>query len=178
MHDYETIFKQVSDMILKHLYAVTLDVLFHDDEAPDINLSGDSPLGYDIAILCDAANGEIDKKSPEFDTGLISDVMDAIDNVLRVLHLAPLTETYKASDDFWRMEIGQVILEADMWWRGDSLITLSEAAQMLRGGTDKKDLNFVRRLIKQGQLTRYADASEPNPQRAGRVRLQQVESLK
>lgn len=79
--------------------------------------------------------------------------------------------------EFWQSEIGQAILKVRLWLDNDELITLKEAAIILRGNAESRDLVWINDQIKKGKLTRYIDSDEPNPQRSGRVRKLDVISL-
>lgn len=79
---------------------------------------------------------------------------------------------------FWDTDIGRVMLNVRLWLDDDELITFSEAALILRGSSDTRDLVYINDQIKRGKLDRYTDLNEPNPQKAGRVSKQQVERVK
>lgn len=58
------------------------------------------------------------------------------------------------------------------------LISLSEAAEMLYGEVSQANRVKLTRLIEDGLMMKFADASEPNPQRRTRVSRKSVELLK
>lgn len=60
----------------------------------------------------------------------------------------------------------------------DDLITMSEAAELLRGEATDTTLAYIGSLVLRGKLIRYEDKNEPNPQRNGRVSRKAVMELK
>lgn len=132
-----------------------------------------SPMREMIETLCRVVN-----EKPERDDALTFEVMDMTQTIAETLYSAPLENSYTIPDSFWSSDLGQLIMQAQLWARGDQLITLSEAARILRGSAETRDLVYINDLITRGKLTRYIDPGEPNPQHAGRVSLQQVHALR
>ena len=138
----------------RHLYHVgTLD----DPVQPLV----DSPLRQRIELLVDVANNHAHHESE------VHEALMALSNAIEGVpahYLHPHT--------------AQVIQRVQLWLHRDELITLSEAAQMLRGAAEPADLMYVRRLIDRGDLAEYTDPDEPNPRRNGRVGRKQVERVR
>lgn len=80
--------------------------------------------------------------------------------------------------EFWDTDFGQLVQRVSMWLECDELITLSEAAMILRGSCEDRDLIAVNGYIKRGRLNEFTDPDEPNPQRARRVRKSEVEAIR
>jgi len=60
----------------------------------------------------------------------------------------------------------------------DDLITMSDAARLIRGDATDGMLAYVNSLVLRGKLKRYEDETEPNPQRKGRVSRSAVMEFK
>jgi hypothetical protein len=73
---------------------------------------------------------------------------------------------------FWAGEFGYMVLQADIWASQDRLITMKEAASILR-----ISLQSLRGKVNAGVLSEYRDISEKNPRRAARLRLHDVQQL-
>lgn len=136
----------------------------------------ESPIKEQIETLCKVANGDIDRDTA--DKMFIGEVMEMTQSVVETLYSTPLEVAYMIPETFWATDLGQVVMQAQLWARGDKLITLSEAAEILRGDTQKRDLIWINDQLKRGNLTRYVDPDENNPTKAGRVSLAQVEALR
>jgi len=132
-----------------------------------------SPLSEIIHTLCRVVNTQ-----PERDDATVFEIMDMTQTLAETLYSTPLDGSYSIPDHFWTTETGQLIALAQLWAQGDELITLSEAAKILRGASGDRDLVYINEQIRRGRLTRYTDPDETNPQRAGRVSRLQVEGLK
>lgn len=129
-----------------------------------------SPLQDIVKTLVQIANGEVE---PDETTN------DAIQSLMETLFIAPLsTWGYEIPPAFWTSDLGQVVLQVQLKLFGDRLITLSEAATILRGKSTGTTLKWVNDQIKKGTLKAYIDVGEPNPQKNTRVRLSEVESLR
>lgn len=131
-----------------------------------------SPVREYVETLCRVVNTQ-----PERDEGLEYEVLDITQTLAEGLCSLPWANGYEIPAEFWATDIGQLIIHAQLWARGDTLITLSEAARILRGASNDRDLVYVNALIERGQLTAYTDPTEPNPQRARRVSRADVEAL-
>lgn len=137
----------------------------------------DTPFGKEIELLCDVANGKINRATA--DEFAVMEIAMTVQSVCEALFVAPGgTYAYIIPEQFWNTQLGQVVARVQMWLRDDDLISITEAAKMLRNGTEKRDLMYVRSLIKSGQLTAYPDLDEPNPTQRQRVSRAAVEALK
>lgn len=121
----------------------------------------DSPIKQRIMLLCDVANGH--SKDEHL-------VRDALLVVMTTLKHVP---TYQQHP-----EMQAVIQHVRLWLNRDDLITLTEAAMILRGASEKRDLISINGYIKRGKLTAYTDPHEPNPTRSTRVSRKEVEFLR
>lgn len=137
--------------VARQLYFLPLDV---NPVEPLI----DSPVKQRIALLVAVANGESHHEG-EVSEALLS-VITLLDHVRGV-----------------PPEMQQVVQHCQLWLNKDELITLSEAARLLRGEANNTTLRYVNDQLQRGKLKRYTDPSEPNPQRAGRVSRKEVEIL-
>jgi len=132
-----------------------------------------SPIRNYIATLCKIVNDQ-----PERSEALASAVMGITQKITESLCKHAWAQDYDVPAAFWKTQIGALILAAQLWAQGDALITLSEAARILRGSAEDRDLRYVNRIIKERNLTVSIDPTEPNPQRARRVRRSEVEALR
>ena len=117
----------------------------------------DSPLGQRIALLVDVANGN------SRDEHLVYEALLAVSTTMECVR--------------GRTQLDEVIQHVQLWLHRDELITLSEAAMLLRGSTENRDRVYVRDLIDRGDLAEYTDPNEPNPMRNKRVSRSQVAAL-
>lgn len=172
--DAEIITKEVTSRVMQHMIWQFMHQLFF--APPLLPPITDSPLGEQISQLCRVANGEVDRATadPEF----VGETAEMVQSLAETLFSTPLSSAYAIPEAFWRTDLGRVIAAAQLWVADDELITLSEAAEILRGQSKTRDLVYIRALIKKGDLTRYSDPDEPNSQRDGRVRRSEVENLK
>lgn len=131
-----------------------------------------SPLREQITMICRAANGELAR-----DDDVMGELGEMIQSLAETLYSTPLDNSYSIPASFWATELGQAVLHAQLWLRNDELITLTEAAKILRGSTEAADRMWVVEQIRRGRLTRYVDPTEPNPQKSGRASRQEVEAL-
>ncbi len=79
---------------------------------------------------------------------------------------------HKTPEAFWASPVGYMILRARVWAHRDSLITLSEAAQI-----SGMSLSVLSQRMTRGQLPGYRDPRVKNPRRARRVRLSELHAL-
>lgn len=178
MFDAEKLTLEIVSRVMHHmtwkylhqLWFVAPDVLSASAQPHPVE---QSPLREIIHTLCRVVNDQ-----PERDEQTVYEVMDMTQSLVETLYSTALDGSYIVPEHFWTTEIGKLIMLAQVWAFGDELITLSEAAKILRGTAEDRDLVYVNDQIKRGRLTRYTDPDEPNPQRAGRVSRQQVEALK
>lgn len=76
--------------------------------------------------------------------------------------------------DMLPVDLIEVTRRVEYWLHADDLITISQAAHILRGDAQKRDLMAVHGLTQRGKLRVFFDPHEPNPTRARRVLESQV----
>lgn len=131
-------------------------------------------MAADISVQVDLLNRAA---KDEIDQGEYMDsVTEAHDLIMTMLHGSAWNGD-SVDPAFWETEMGRTIEAVRFWIDCDELITISEAATLLRGGTTKADLMYIRRLIDRGKLTAYTDPAENNPTRSTRVSRTEVEKL-
>jgi hypothetical protein len=140
--------------LMMHLYYMPPDL---DPAIPLL----DSPLKRDVELLVKVVNGKSQREI---------DVREALLAVSLVYGVIP--------PHLRTAEMKSLIDHAAVWLHRDELITLSEAAMLLRGSSEKRDLKWINDQLRLGKLTRYDDPDEPNPTKAGRVRRSEVEGLR
>ena len=86
------------------------------------------------------------------------------------LNGTPLTQ--RTPEEFWNTPVGYLILRARLWAGQDRLISLKEAAEL-----SGLSLSSLSQRISRGQMQFYRDPYEPNPQRARRIRLTDLEQF-
>jgi hypothetical protein len=128
-----------------------------------------SPLRERIELLCKIANGDY-VDNPHIVAKTIQSVCETL--------FTTAYGSYQIPNSFWQTALGQVIQHCCVWLHGDELITISEAARLLYADTSQRAIMRVQRLLKRGDLQRFIDPDEPNPQRATRVLRSEVEVLK
>src|SRR5690606_15945684 len=117
-------------------------------------LPDDSPILRRVDLLCDAANGDLGECR---DDAVDESVSLALDDVWAALTSSALDYPPDLDDAFWAGAWGQLFTRVQLWLECDELITLSEAARLLRGEASDTALRHVNDLIARRKLTRYAD---------------------
>lgn len=176
MFDADKIARDTVQTMINHLSHLYLRLAWsgstHEAATQMYGWLESSPVLEEVRLLVRAANGELAR-----DPATLGEVAETIQSVVELLFAQPGSNSYDIPDHFWSSDLGQVIRHAQLFARGDDLITHTEAAQMLYGAADERELMRVRRLIERGEMTAYADPREPNPQKAGRVSRAEVERL-
>ena len=131
----------------------------------------DADISAQVDLLNRAARDELIQED------YMDSVTDAHDNIMTILH-GNAWNGDAVDPEFWETDMGRTMLAVRLWIDCDELITLREAAQILRGSAEDRDLVYVNDQIKRGRLERYTNPNEPNPQRAGRVSRNEVEYLR
>lgn len=131
-----------------------------------------SPVRDYVETLCRIVN-----EQPARDEVLVAEVYDITQSLAEGLCSHAWGHGYEIPRSFWGTEIGQLIVRAQLWARGDELITLTDAALILRGAAENRDLVYVNKIIEAGKLTAYIDLNEPNRTKARRVSRADVEAL-
>ncbi len=80
--------------------------------------------------------------------------------------------THRTPEEFWNTPVGYLILRARLWAGQDRLISLKEAAEL-----SGLSLSSLSQRISRGQMQFYRDPYEPNPQRARRIRLTDLDQF-
>ncbi len=172
----ESVIRATIAQVLRQQQHLTEALYFQDTNNPVIPLQ-QSPLLDNLTLLVRVANGEIRRAAadPEQQALIATTLQDVVELVL-----CPVWEgAYTVPETFWQTEIGQVCLRVQWWLRGEEMITLSEAAQLLFPDTQPAHAAYLRikRLLDAGTLTAYADPAEANSQRARRVLRSDIEQL-
>lgn len=174
MFDADTIAREAVQTVINHLSYIYLRMAWGGATSPETirevnHWLESSPLIEEVRLLVNVANGSADEHPGE--------VMETIQSVVELLYSHPGSGDYTIPDHFWTSDLGRVIQHCQLFVRGDDLITHSEAATILYGVAEERELMRLRRLIDRGALTAYTDPREPNPQRAGRVSRAEIERL-
>lgn len=125
-------------------------------------IPADAPALLACALLEQAASGVLDLDAD------YERVSDAYDLVLAALTVSA-ANVILIDSTFWRTPAGWLLARVRVWLDGDELITLSEAARLVRGEASNASRRWINEQIQRGRLIRYVDPTEPNPTRAGRV---------
>lgn len=131
-----------------------------------------SPIREQIALLVRCANGWMREDARR------SEVAETIQSLCETLFSNALFGSYEIPSQFWQTDLGKAIQHCQTWLHGEDLITLSEAAQIIRGGAGEADLISINGYIKRGTLRTFIDPDEPNPQRATRVLRGEAEAIR
>jgi DNA-binding MarR family transcriptional regulator len=111
-----------------------------------------SALADQLGDIARAASGELAHSDDGWTEGVLQ---ECVQDLMERLFAAPtgiLLTTYQISDAFWDTPIGQMVARALLWLRGDELITLSEAAELLG-----MSLPAVSQAVSSGRLRGYID---------------------
>jgi hypothetical protein len=133
-------------------------------EAP-IDLLYASEIGQRLARIAAAAEGAI-PWSPEMAQSIVADC-DAFESWL---NQTPIT--HRTPEEFWNTPVGYCVLQARLWAEQDRLISLKEASEL-----SGLSLSSLSQRLSRGQIQFYRDPHEPNPQRARRLRLNNLEQF-
>lgn len=140
-----------------------------------LNYVQSGEFAADLELIAQAASDTLSRHDDPDDR---NEVTTAIQSMLEFLFSSDDERDYRAPAAFWDGDLGRLIATARLWAQGDTLITHSEAAQLLRGNSGQAALVYVQRLVTGGTLTHYVDSNEPNRQKAGRVSRAEVEALR
>jgi hypothetical protein len=86
------------------------------------------------------------------------------------LNHTPITN--RTPEEFWHTPVGYKVLQARLWAEQDRLISMKEAAEL-----SGLSLSSLSQRLSRGQMQFYRDPYEPNPQRARRIRLINLEQF-
>ncbi len=82
------------------------------------------------------------------------------------------TTIHHTPEEFWNTPVGHMVLRARLWAGQDQLISLKDAAELTG-----LSLSSLSQRISRGQIKFYRDPLEPNPQRARRIRMTDLEQF-
>jgi len=126
-----------------------------------------TPFASTLASIARAAAGQ-----REHDEVADEILAEEIQSVCESLFSTPATYTYTIPDAFWDTGLGMMISRAQLWLRGDQLITIAEAAQRF-----DKTIQAVSQAVNDGRLHGYRDPDANQRQGARLVSIQETESL-
>jgi hypothetical protein len=124
-----------------------------------------SEIGQCLVRIAEAAENQM-PWSPDTAQAVLADcdVFEAWLNQTPVAHRTP--------EEFWNTPIGYLVLQARLWADQDQLISLKDAAEL-----SGLSLSSLSQRISRGQMKSYRDPHEPNPQRARRIRLTDLDQF-
>ncbi len=160
MFDAEKIAMQATAALLAHYQELSWKLYFAgtmDDIASPLE---DSPIKQEIMLLVDVANGNSHHE------GEVAETL-----------LSVVTTFEQVSPSRLPVEFEEIVQHVHLWLNRDDLISISDAAIILRGSAEQKDIMSVKGYIERGKLTKYRDPRENNPQYATRVSRREVEAL-
>jgi hypothetical protein len=161
MFDKEKVAMQVTAALLAHYQELSWKLYFAGTMDDAVAPLEDSPIKQEIMLLVDVANG-VSHHEGEVAEALLS-VVTTLEQV--DAHRLPA-------------QFEEIVQHVQLWLNRDDLITISEAATILRGSSSQKDIMSVKGYIERGKLTKYRDPREHNPQYASRVSRREVEALR
>jgi hypothetical protein len=161
MFDAEKIATQSAAALLAHYQELSWKLYFAGTMDDIVLPLEDSPIKQEIMLLVDVANGNSHRHQGEVAEALLS-VITTFEQV----------ESARLPEEF-----EEIVQHVQLWLNRDDLITISDAAVILRGGAAQKDIMSVKGYIERGKLTKYRDPRENNPQYATRVSRREVEAL-
>lgn len=133
-------------------------------EAP-IEMLFAGEIGQRLVRIAAAAEGTI-SWAPEMAQAIVADC-DAFEAWLTQTPI-----THRTPEEFWNTPVGYCVLQARLWAEQDRLISLKEAAEL-----SGLSLSSLSQRLSRGQMQFYRDPHEPNPQRARRIRLINLEQF-
>lgn len=148
-----------------------------------------SPLREEIALLCRAANGEIDRAAA--DEAAVGEIAETAQVLAEITAGPAVLNQYTIAESYWETPIGELIMHVQAWLRQDDLIGYMDAGRLLVAAgltphsrerleddrnAQKALLARVRRMVEAGTLRGYRDPHAANPTQAGRVSRAEVEA--
>jgi hypothetical protein len=133
-------------------------------EAP-VDVLFASEIGQRLARIAAAAEGTIPWSS-ENSQNIMADC-EAFESWIN-----QTPTTHRTPEEFWHTPVGYTVLQARLWAEQDRLVSLKEAAEL-----SGLSLSSLSQRISRGQMQFYRDPHEPNPQRARRIRLINLEQF-
>lgn len=142
----------------QQLAAATGDAVQIGKDAP-LELLFTSEIGQRLVRIAEAAENLM-PWTPETAQSVLADC-DAFEAWLNQTPVA-----HRTPDEFHNAPIGYLVLQARLWADQDQLISIKDAAEL-----SGLSLSSLSQRISRGQMKYYRDPFEPNPQRARRIRL-------
>jgi len=124
-----------------------------------------SEIGQRLVRIAEAAENQR-PWSPETAQAVLADC-DAFEAWLNQTPVA-----HRTPEEFRNTSIGHIVLQARLWADQDQLISLKDAAEL-----SGLSLSSLSQRISRGQMKFYRDPHEPNPQRARRIRLTDLDQF-
>jgi uncharacterized protein YegJ (DUF2314 family) len=131
----------------------------------------------------DSINAALDGTYAQVDSR-IAEVSAAIERIIDAYGRSPAIRDGSVPEQFWLTDVGYVVAKALLWVMSDRLITVRQAAAIMfrddlaSGKIDEHYAGIlISRLMDAGRLKRYADYTENNPNKRGRVDRMQLEQL-
>ena len=126
-------------------------------------------LAESLSMIAHAAAGDFDRENEM----LVGEIYEHIQDLMEYLFAPPgLSMAYSIPNSFWESPLGSMVARAQVWLRGDELITLKEAAE-IRGIT----IQAISQAVKAGRLTRYIDPDKPERQERTLVSRKEIEEM-
>jgi hypothetical protein len=134
------------------------------EEVP-LDMLMSSEVGQRLVRIAEAAENLIEW-SAERAQSILADctAFEAWQNQSPIAHRTP--------EEFWNTPVGYMVLKARLWAELDRLTSLKEASEL-----SGMSLSSLSQRISRGQLKHYRDPFEPNPQRARRIRMTDLEQF-
>jgi hypothetical protein len=134
------------------------------EEVP-LDMLMSSEVGQRLVRIAEAAENLIEW-SAEQAQSILADctAFEAWQNQSPIAHRTP--------EEFWNTPVGYMVLKARLWAELDRLTSLKEASEL-----SGMSLSSLSQRISRGQLKHYRDPFEPNPQRARRIRMTDLEQF-
>lgn len=127
-----------------------------------------SALADNLADIARAATGDM-----PYNEDRAGEIYEGIQQLMEWLFAAPgLTSTYTIPSSFWETPLGQMVGRAFVWVRQDELITISEAASIL-----KVTGQAITNKIKSGDIRGYVNLAAPERQGRTMVARSEIEAL-
>ncbi len=126
-----------------------------------------TPFASTLASIARAAAGQ--REHDDFEDAVLA---EEIQSVCESLFSAPATYSYVIPDAFWETGLGTMISRAQLWLRGDELITIADAAKRF-----DKTVQAVSQAVNDGRLRGYRDPDANQRQGARLVSLSEAQSL-
>ncbi len=163
-HDIKALLTHWWTAVNQQLAQATGNTIQLGAEAP-VDVLFASEIGQRLVRIAAAGEGST-PWSPEMAQSIVADC-DAFEDWL---NQSPIT--HRTPEEFWNTPVGYRVLQARLWAEQDRLVSLKEAAEL-----SGLSLSSLSQRLSRGQMAFYRDPHEPNPQRARRIRLINLEQF-